>query len=87
MPPQAAPKAAASQTQAPQPASLDGTSLKDSYIPVFDGQPSSYMFVSRMEKTNRDLPSQNEVAETHCREHLEHHWIVAGHSMETCRRF
>ena len=42
MPPQAAPKAAASQAQASQPASLDGTSLKDSYIPVFDGQPSSY---------------------------------------------
>ena len=42
MPPQAAPKAAASQAQASQPASHDGTSLKDSYIPVFDGQPSSY---------------------------------------------
>ena len=42
MPSQAAPKAAASQAQASQPASLDGTSLKDSYIPVFDGQPSSY---------------------------------------------
>ena len=42
MPSQAATKAAASQAQASQPASLDGTSLKDSYIPVFDGQPSSY---------------------------------------------
>jgi hypothetical protein len=42
MPPQAAPKAAASQAQASQPAAHDGTSLKDSYIPVFDGQPSSY---------------------------------------------
>ena len=43
MPPQPTPRAAASQaSQASQPAAYDGTSLKDTYIPVFDGQPSSY---------------------------------------------
>ena len=37
-----------------------------------------------MEKTNRYLPSQNEVAETHRREHPQHHWIASGHSLEAC---